>query len=182
MTACLSHSSHSGLLAIVVLWTPAMVLLQDLCTCCSFHLRHAFSTYWTGLPFPSPGDLHDPGNLCLLASNALAGRFFTIEPPGTSLSFSVWCCLIKLFLSDSISAMSFLSILTCRACIPGGAVPVHLGGGPLWGVMAGSTGVPRVWAVSLILPKEGVRWVLPLAMVCTTAWMVAWRQVCGVCR
>ena len=138
--------------------------------------------YWTGLPFPSPGDLHDPGNLCLLASNALAGRFFTIEPPGTSLSFSVWCCLIKLFLSDSISAMSFLSILTCLACIPGGAVPVHLGGGPLWGVMAGSTGVLRVWAVSLILPKEGVRWVLPLAMVCTTAWMVAWRQVCGVCR
>ena len=138
--------------------------------------------FWRGLPFPSPGDLHDPGNLCLSAPNALAGRFFTIEPPGTSLSFSVWCGLIKLFLSNSISALSFLSILTRPACIPGGAVPVPLDGGPLWGVMAGSMGVPRVWAVSLILPKEGVRCVLPLAMVCTTAWMVAWRRVCGVCK
>lgn len=39
-----------GLLAIVVLWTPAMVLLQGLCTYCCFHLRHAFSTY----PCPNP--------------------------------------------------------------------------------------------------------------------------------
>ena len=36
--------------------------------------------YWSGLPFPSPGDLSDPGikpvSLCI------AGRFFTTEPPG----------------------------------------------------------------------------------------------------
>ena len=36
--------------------------------------------YWTGLPFPSPGDLPDPGTEP--ASSALAGRFFTTEPPG----------------------------------------------------------------------------------------------------
>ena len=36
--------------------------------------------YWTGLPFPSPGDLPDPG--IKPASPALAGRLFTIEPPG----------------------------------------------------------------------------------------------------
>ena len=36
--------------------------------------------YWSGLPFPSPGDLPDPG--IKLASLALAGRFFTAEPPG----------------------------------------------------------------------------------------------------
>ena len=34
--------------------------------------------YWSGLPFPSPGDLPDPGiETASLVSPALAGRFFT---------------------------------------------------------------------------------------------------------
>ena len=33
-----------------------------------------------GLPFPFPGDLPDPG--IETASLALAGEFFTMEPPG----------------------------------------------------------------------------------------------------
>ena len=36
--------------------------------------------YWSGLPFPSPGDLPDPGIESL--SPTLAGRFFTAEPSG----------------------------------------------------------------------------------------------------
>ena len=36
--------------------------------------------YWSGLPFPSPGDLPDSGTES--ASPALSGRFFTTEPPG----------------------------------------------------------------------------------------------------
>ena len=36
--------------------------------------------HWSGLPFPSPGDLSDPG--IELASPAFAGRFFTTELPG----------------------------------------------------------------------------------------------------
>ena len=36
--------------------------------------------YWNGLPFPSPGDLSNPG--IKLVSPALAGGFFTTEPPG----------------------------------------------------------------------------------------------------
>ena len=36
--------------------------------------------YWSGLPFPSPGDLPDPG--IDPVSPALAGGFFTTEPPG----------------------------------------------------------------------------------------------------
>ena len=35
--------------------------------------------YWSGLPFPSPGDLSNPGTKP--ASPALAGSFFTTEPP-----------------------------------------------------------------------------------------------------
>ena len=34
---------------------------------------------WSGLPFPPPGDLPDPG--IEPASPAVAGRFFTAEPP-----------------------------------------------------------------------------------------------------
>ena len=36
--------------------------------------------YWSGLPFPSPGNLPDPRTEP--TSPALAGRFFTTEPPG----------------------------------------------------------------------------------------------------
>ena len=36
--------------------------------------------YWSGLPFPPLGDLPDPG--FKPASPALAGGFFTTEPPG----------------------------------------------------------------------------------------------------
>ena len=39
--------------------------------------------YWSGLPFPSPGDLPNPRiTPASLASPAVAGRFFTSAPPG----------------------------------------------------------------------------------------------------
>ena len=39
--------------------------------------------YWSGLLFPPPGDLSDPGIKSVsLESLALGGRFFTTEPPG----------------------------------------------------------------------------------------------------
>ena len=39
--------------------------------------------YWSGLPFPPPGDLPYPGiEPKSPASSALAGGFFTTEPPG----------------------------------------------------------------------------------------------------
>ena len=56
----------------VTLWTVA----------CQAPLSMGFSRqeYWSGLPFPPPGDLSDPG--IKLASPALAGRFFTPKQPG----------------------------------------------------------------------------------------------------
>ena len=36
--------------------------------------------YWSGLPCPPPGELPNPG--IELESPALAGGFFTTEPPG----------------------------------------------------------------------------------------------------
>ena len=39
--------------------------------------------YWNGLPCPPPGDLSHPGiEPTSLLSPALAGRFFTVVPPG----------------------------------------------------------------------------------------------------
>ena len=39
--------------------------------------------YWSWLPFPSPGDLPDPGiKPASLVSSALADRFFTTRPSG----------------------------------------------------------------------------------------------------
>ena len=44
--------------------------------------------YWSGLPFLSLGDLPVPG--IEPASPALAGRFFTTEPPGKPLGVLQW--------------------------------------------------------------------------------------------
>ena len=43
-------------------------------------MRFPRQEYWSGLPFPSPGDLPDLGIEPMTL--ALAGRFFTTGPPG----------------------------------------------------------------------------------------------------
>ena len=54
---------------------------------------------WSGLPFPSPGDLPDPG--IEPESPELAGRFFTAEPPGKPVEM-VTHIHISAFLDDSV--------------------------------------------------------------------------------
>ena len=45
--------------------------------------------WWNGLPFPSPGDLPDPGiKPKSLKSPTLAGGFFTTRPPGKPQALS----------------------------------------------------------------------------------------------
>ena len=64
----LSHFSHVQLFG--TLWTVA----------CQAPLFMGFSRqqYWSGLPYPPPGDLPDPRLISTsLTSPALAGRFFT---------------------------------------------------------------------------------------------------------
>ena len=68
--ACMQ--SHSVMFNSPTLWTVARQAL----------LSMGFSRqgYWSGLPFPSPGDLSDPGiEPNSLMSPALAGEFFTIS-------------------------------------------------------------------------------------------------------
>ena len=51
--------------------------------------------YWRGLPLPSPGDLPDPRiEPPSPVSPALAGRFFTTEPPGRPSSWSTLCLFL----------------------------------------------------------------------------------------
>ena len=74
---------------------------------CQAPLSMEFSRkeYWSGLPFPPPGDLPDLG--IEPSSPALAGRFFTTEPPG------------KLFICTHTQSYTyvlfmFFSIMVCH--------------------------------------------------------------------
>ena len=63
--------------------------------------------YWSGLPFPPPRDLLDPGIEPLsLISPALAGGFFTTEPPGflgaTMLKIYTYVCGYLINVSHSV--------------------------------------------------------------------------------
>ena len=51
--------------------------------CQALSMRFPRQEYWSGLPFPPPGDLPIPGTeLTYPLSPALGGEFFTTEPPG----------------------------------------------------------------------------------------------------
>ena len=59
----------------VIPWTVAQQALLS--------MEFSRQEYWSGLPFPPPGDLPDSGiEPASLTSPASTGRFFTIVPPG----------------------------------------------------------------------------------------------------
>ena len=78
-TCVLSHLGRVRLFA--TLWTVA----SQAPLCMGFSQQE----YWSGLPFPPPGHLLDPGiEPTSPASPALTGRFFTTEPPEKPLKSS----------------------------------------------------------------------------------------------
>ena len=63
----------------VTLWTVAHQA--------SLSMEFSRQEYWSGLPFPTPGDLPDSGmELASLAAPALVGRFVTTAPPGKPIN------------------------------------------------------------------------------------------------
>ena len=48
---------------------------------CTLSVGFSMREYWSGLPFPPPGNLPNPGIESV--SPALAGRFFTTKPLGS---------------------------------------------------------------------------------------------------
>ena len=55
--------------------------------------------YWSGLPFPAPGDLPDPG--IEPVSPALAGGLFTTEPPGKTIFSLMYQNILTLSLAPN---------------------------------------------------------------------------------
>ena len=66
---------------------------------------------WNGLPFPSPGDLPDSGIESV--SPALAGGFFTTEPPGFLVLF---CFLHKLKVSGNPAFFLMSRVFLIKTC------------------------------------------------------------------
>ena len=66
-------------LTLVTLWTVAHQVLLS--------LEFSRQVYWSGLPFPSPGNLPSSGIKCWSpVSHTLEGGFFTTEPSGKPLN------------------------------------------------------------------------------------------------
>ena len=96
----LSHFSHDQLF--VTLWTVAHQV--------PLSLGISSQEYWSGLPFPPPGDLPHPGiKLESLMSPALAGGFFTTS--------ATWSLLRGINLSKII-ALNVSSMTVTPKCTP----------------------------------------------------------------
>ena len=71
-----SDMSHAGTLSRVRLFVTLCTVARQ----ASLSMGSSRQGYWSELPRPSPGDLPNPGTEP--AFPALAGGFFTTEPPG----------------------------------------------------------------------------------------------------
>ena len=60
----------------------------------SLFMEFSRQEHWSGLPFPSPGDVPNPGIKLAFPGSCIAGRFFITEPPGkrpySSQSHCLW--------------------------------------------------------------------------------------------
>ena len=78
------HTSIAGIVCILshvaLFATPWILACQD-----PLSVEFPRQEYWSGLPFPPPGGFPDRGFKPVYA--ALAGRFFTTEPPEIPVLF-----------------------------------------------------------------------------------------------
>ena len=88
-------------------------------------VRFSRQEYWSGFPFPSPGDLPDSGTEPV--SPALAGRFFTTKPPGKPFP---WLYLSKdnFFLTSILTYTEkyFVASLNLSGALEGFGAVLHL--------------------------------------------------------
>ena len=75
-------------------------------------MRFSRQEYWSGFPFPSPGDRSYPR--IKPTYPPLAGEFFTTEPPGSFCSNSTsFICIEFIFFQPAAIFPFFGSILSC---------------------------------------------------------------------
>ena len=96
-------SYHCPLLVCVCAQScPTLCNPMDVACQASLSVEFSRQEYWSGLPFPFPEDLPNPGiKLASLESPALAGGFFTTAPSGkpyivlfcpqTAVTTHLWC-------------------------------------------------------------------------------------------
>ena len=74
--------------------------------------------YWSGLPFPPPGDLPDPGTEPMsLMSLALAGMFFTTVPLGKPGTPIMWDFFIGWLIAFWRCCVGFSLVVATRATL-----------------------------------------------------------------
>ena len=76
--------------------------------------------YWSGFPFPPPGDLPDPEiETESSASPALAGGFFTTEPPGKPRQGIISPCLLqdRTFRQNRLTSISYGGSPNCAKAV-----------------------------------------------------------------
>ena len=73
---------------------PALCDHMDCSLQISLSMGFSMQGYWSGLPFPSPEDLPNPGiQPTSLTTPAFTGGFFLpLAPPGKPIFFSCCCC------------------------------------------------------------------------------------------
>ena len=86
----LDMTEHAYMLLLLLLSHFSCVLLfaapWSVANQASLSMGFSRQEYWSGLPFPTPGDLPNPEiKVASLSSPALAGRFFTTSLPGKPL-------------------------------------------------------------------------------------------------
>ena len=77
--------SHPAVLSVYAQSCPALCDLMDCSLPSPVSMEFSMEEYWSGLPFPTPGYLPNPGiEPASLESPAFSGGYFTTEPPGAS--------------------------------------------------------------------------------------------------
>ena len=96
---------------IVSCWVVSDFFVAPWAVACQAPLSVGFprQEYWSGLPFPPPGHLPSPG--IELMSSALAGGFFTLEPPGKPCGHVTTTQMSSPFLSQFEGSMHPLPFL-----------------------------------------------------------------------
>ena len=97
--------------------------------------------YWSRLPFPSPGDLPDPG--VKSSSPAAAGRFFTTETLGKPKKEIDLCSLA---IGNSRRGIIQFSNLGVEIKVAPVILLLHL---PLWYFITGASGLNGPWGSDL---------------------------------
>ncbi|CAI9151316.1 unnamed protein product [Rangifer tarandus platyrhynchus] len=98
------------------------VTLQTVARKAPLSIGFSRQEYWSGLPCPPPGDLHQGSNLYLVTP-ALAGRFFNTWEAATNYNFVFYLWTLSLHSDVSSMRVGILTVLFTAVSLVSRAVP-----------------------------------------------------------